>query len=41
LTVAMLPLYQSAVNCSSRNVQGNFIHKIHYLLFSFPGLGFM
>jgi hypothetical protein len=26
----MLPLYRSAVNCSSSNVEGNFINKIIY-----------
>jgi hypothetical protein len=30
VTVAMLSLYQSAVNCSSRNLQGNFKYKMNW-----------
>jgi hypothetical protein len=29
VTVAMLSLCQSAVNCSNRNVQGNFMYKVN------------
>jgi hypothetical protein len=40
--VALLSRHQSAVNRSSRNVQGNFTHKVNYRHCShFPGLEFM
>ena len=38
----MLSCYLSAVNCSSRNVEGNFTHKVNYRhCCHFPGLEFM
>jgi len=39
VTVAMLSHYQSAINCSGRNVEGNFTHKANYSYHHhFPGL---
>lgn len=38
--VAMLWLYQTTVNCSSRNVEGNWTHKVNSrYYFHFPNLG--
>jgi len=39
VTVAMLPLYQSPVNCSSRNAEGNFTHK--FLSVPFPAFSYV
>jgi hypothetical protein len=32
VTVAILSIYKSTVNCRSRNVEGNFTHKMNYRL---------
>jgi len=42
MTEAMLSHYQSAINCSGRNIEGNFMHKVNYSYHHhFPGLEFM
>jgi hypothetical protein len=42
VTVAILSHYQSPVNCSSRNLEGNFTHKVNYHYHChFPGLVFV
>ena len=42
VNVAMLSLYQSAINCSGRNIEGNFMRKVNYSYHRhFPGLEFM
>jgi hypothetical protein len=30
VTVAKVPLYQSPINCRSRNLEGNITHKVRY-----------
>jgi len=42
VTVAMLPLCRSPVNCKNRHIASNFTHKVNYCYcFHFPGLKFM
>jgi len=42
VTVAMLSLYQSPVNCRNRNAEGNFTQKVNYRYgCHFSGLEFM
>jgi hypothetical protein len=42
VTVVTLPLYRSPVNCRSRNVEGNFKHRVKYCYYChFPGLEFI
>jgi hypothetical protein len=41
MNVAMLSCYQSPIHCRSRNIEGNFTHKVNYHYYCcFPGLEF-